>query len=84
MPGACNFTECTVLYGQDFAKFWKQLSLNKMIRQKIAADIISTIKNNLLQCHYYSIASSFEGFSDSASFLYHVVARFDNCSLYVH
>ena len=83
-PGACNFTEYTVQYGQDFAKFWKQLSLNKMIRQKITADVISTIKNNLLQCHYYSVASRFEVFSDSASFLYLAVAKFDNCSLYVH
>ena len=80
-PGACNFTEYTVQHVQDFAKFWKQLSLNKMIRQKIAANIISSIRNNLLQCQYYSVASRFEVFSNSSSFLYLVVAKFDNCSL---
>ena len=54
-PGACNFTEYTVQCWQDFAKFSKQLSSNKMIRQKKAADIISATKNNLLQCQCYSV-----------------------------
>ena len=55
-----------------------------MIRQKIAADIISTVKNNLLQCQCYSVSSRPEVFSDSTSYLYLVVAKFENCSLYVH
>ena len=83
-PGACKVTEYTVQYGQVFSKCWKQLSLNKMIRQIIAADIISAIKSSLLQCHYYSVASRFEVFTDSVSSLYLVVAKFDSCSLYVH
>ena len=79
-PWAFNFTEYTVQYEQDFAKFWEQLSSSKMMRQKIAADIISI----LLQYKCYSVGSRFEGFSDSASFLCLAVAKFDKCSLYVH
>ena len=80
----------------------------KMIRQKIAAYIFSTIKKKLLQCQCYSVASRFEVFkcysvasrfevfkcysvvsrfevfNDSTSYLYPVVAKFDNCSFYVH
>ena len=49
-PGAWNLTQYTVQYWQNFAKSPKHLSSNKMIWQKIAAYIFSTITNNLLLC----------------------------------
>ena len=54
-----------------------------MIRHKIAAYIFGTKKN------YYSatvilLPHDFEVFSDSASYLYLVIAKFDNCSFYDH
>ena len=68
-PGAWNFTEYAVQYWQDFAKSSKQLSSNKMIRQKIAAYIFGTTKNNLLKCQCYSVTSRFEVFSDSVIYI---------------